>query len=74
MDQGFKVPQKAEKTAFLLDKRLAPEEVAEVMKKAEELRRNGAIVLVQKMAKNKKFQRDQLEAAGYTRVEEFFRD
>lgn len=74
MDQGFKVPQKAEKTAFLLDKRLAPEEVAEVMKKAEELRRNGAIVLVQKMAKNKKFQRDQLEAAGYTRVEEFFGD
>ena len=74
LDQGFKVPGKAEKTAFLLDKRLSSVQVAEALKKAEEMRREGAVVLVQKMAKNKKFQREQLESAGYTRVEEFFAD
>ena len=72
LDQGFKVPVNAEKTAFLLDKRLSRDRVAEAMRKAEEKRREGAVVLVQKMAKNKKFQRDQLESAGYTSVEEFY--
>ena len=50
LDQGFKVPGKAEKTAFLLDKRLSSVQVAEALKKAEEMRREGAVVLVQKMA------------------------
>ena len=74
LDQGFSVPGKAGKTAFLLDKRLSGDRVAEVMRKAEEKRLNGAVVLVQKMAKNKKFQREQLESAGYTNVEEFYAD
>ncbi len=72
LDQDFKVPAKAEKTAFLLDKRLSAEEVAKAMRKAEELRKAGSVVLVQKMAKNRKFQRDQLEQAGYAKVEDFY--
>ncbi len=66
------MPAKAEKTAFLLDKRLSAEEVAKAMRKAEELRKAGSVVLVQKMAKNRKFQRDQLEQAGYAKVEDFY--
>ena len=72
MDQGFKAPLAAEKVAYLLDKRLASGQVAEIMRKAEELRKTGAVVLVQKMAKNRKFQRDQLEQAGYTKVEDYY--
>ena len=72
LDQDFKVPSKAERTAFLLDKRLSAKEVAGAMRKAEELRKAGAVVLVQKMAKNRKFQRDQLEQAGYTKIEDFY--
>ena len=72
LDQGFQVPGAKEKVAFLLDKRLSPEEVADAMRKAEELRKDGTTVLVQKMAKNRKFQRDQLEQAGYTKVEDIY--
>ena len=72
MDQGFEVPGAKEKVAFLLDKRLTGEQVAGVMKRAEEMRKAGAVVLVQKMAKNRKFQRDQLESQGYGKVEDFY--
>ena len=72
LDQGFQVPGAKEKVAFLLDKRLSSKEVADAMRKAEELRKDGTTVLVQKMAKNRKFQRDQLEQAGYTKVEDIY--
>ena len=72
LDQGFQVPGAKEKVAFLLDKRLSSEEVADAMRKAEELRKDGTTALVQKMAKNRKFQRDQLEQAGYTKVEDIY--
>ena len=74
MDQGFKVPALKEKTAYLLDKRLSPDQVSAVMCKAEEERAKGATVLVQKMAKNRKFQREMLEAAGYACIVDFYAD
>ena len=42
------------------------------MKEAEERRRSGSTVLLSKMMKNKKFQKDNLNAAGYTEIKEFF--
>ena len=72
LDQGFRVPGANGKMALLLDKRLSGAEVAKAMRRAEELRKDGVTVLVQKMAKNRKFQRDQLEQAGYTKVEDIY--
>ena len=40
---------------------------------AEELRRNGMQVNIAVMKKNKKFQKEQLTAEGYTGFKEFFR-
>ena len=39
---------------------------------AQELRAQGHAVLVSKMNKNKKFQKDQLTAEGYTEIVEYF--
>jgi histidyl-tRNA synthetase len=42
------------------------------MKQANDARANGQTVLVVRMNKNKKFQKEQLEAQGYEEFVEFF--
>ena len=61
-----------EKTAVLMEKGLSPEKRNEVMKKAMEAREKGATVLVLNMAKNRRFQKEQLEQAGYTKITEVY--
>ena len=74
MDKGFKVPDAAERTAFLIEKGTSPERLASIMREAQELRDKGETVLVARMAKNKKFQKENLEKSGYTSFREFYRD
>ena len=72
MEQGFKVPGAAGKKAYLIEKGYPADKLAEVMNKAKEARTSGEQILVVRMAKNKKFQKEQLTAQGYTEFEEFF--
>ncbi len=72
MEQGFKIPGSAEKIAFLIEKNLPADRLQEVMIKAQEARAAGKHVLVAKMAKNKKFQKQQLTERGYSSFEEFY--
>ena len=72
MEQGFKVPGKAEKTAFLLEKNLPSDKLKEAIKKAQAERAAGKDVLVVRMNKNKKHQKQQLSEAGYTSFQEFY--
>lgn len=44
------------------------------MKKAQEARGTGDQVLVARMNKNKKFQKEQLMAQGYEAFEEFYKE
>ena len=71
MESGFKVPQ-AEKTAYLIEKGYPNEKLCEVMKKAQSERVLGKQILVTRMNKNKKFQKEKLTAEGYTEFVEFF--
>ena len=48
------------------------ERLAEIIKEANEARECGNTVLVAKMNKNKKFQKEQLSAEGYTDFKEFY--
>ncbi|MCR5250434.1 MAG: histidine--tRNA ligase [Lachnospiraceae bacterium] len=73
MENGYRIPEEEEKEAILLEKGLAPDEVKAVMKEAEALRAEGRKVLVVRMAKNKKFQKEQLAAQGYATIREVFR-
>lgn len=72
LDRGFTVPEENGKEAFLIDKKIKGERLSEIMKEAEERRRSGSTVLLSRMMKNKKFQKDNLNAAGYTEIKEFF--
>ncbi len=73
MEQGYALPDEKEKTAFLLEKGLPAEKVNEAMSNAEKLRSEGKCVQLLRMAKNKKFQKEQLAAQGYTDIKEFFK-
>ena len=58
--------------AFLIEKKIPGEKLTEVFKAAEEERKAGRAVLISVMKKNKKFQKDQLQAEGYTEIREIF--
>ena len=72
MDQGFQVPGAANKKAYLLEKNMPTERMCEIMKEAQAEREQGTPVLIAVMAKNKKFQKEQLTAEGYTEFKEFY--
>ena len=72
MESGFKVPTNSDKIAFLIEKGCSADKMSEIMKEAGELRKEGKTVLVSRMNKNKKFQKEQLEQNGYTQIKEFF--
>lgn len=71
LESGFKVPSQ-EKTAYLIEKNYPNDKLCEVMKQAAEERAVGKQILVTRMNKNKKFQKEKLTAEGYTSFVEFF--
>ena len=74
MENGFKVPKEGKKIAYLMEKGLPSERLCEVMKQAQEERQKGNQILVARMNKNKKFQKEQLTAQGYEEFQEFYRE
>ena len=72
MEQGFKVPGANKKVAYLVEKGYPADKLAEVMAQAKASRANGETVLVVRMNKNKKFQKEQLTNEGYEEFVEFF--
>ncbi len=74
MESGFKVPSQPAKVAYLLEKGLPGEELCKVIAQAQEDRKDGKQVLVVRMNKNKKFQKEQLMKDGYNDFKEFFKN
>lgn len=74
MEQGFKIPGRPQKAAFLIEKNLPAERLQEVMVRAQEARAEGKQVLIARMSKNKKFQKQQLRDRGYEDFEEFYKN
>lgn len=73
MEQGFQIPKQPKKTAYLIEKNYPADELCEVIKQAQKARESGRQVLIVRMNKNKKFQKEKLAAEGYEEFEEFFR-
>lgn len=73
MESGFKVPAQP-KVAYLLEKGLPGDELCRVIAKAQEERAKGSQVLVVRMNKNKKFQKEQLQKEGYGEFREFYKN
>jgi histidyl-tRNA synthetase len=74
MESGFKVPKAGRKQAYLIEKGLPSKRLCAVMQEAQEERSKGNQVLVARMNKNKKFQKEQLTAQGYEEFKEFYRE
>ena len=74
MESGFKVPGSSDKKAYLIEKGVDSDKLHDILKQAAAERSSGKTVLVSRMNKNKKFQKDKLAAEGYTDIKEFFRD
>ncbi len=73
-ESGFKVPGAPKKTAYLVEKGVTGKALHDVIVKAQSAREEGNQVLVARMNKNKKFQKEQLEAEGYEEFVEFYRE
>lgn len=72
LENGFQIPGKPGKTAFLIEKGVAGEELCKVIAQAQEERAKGTQVLVARMNKNKKFQKEQLMKEGWEEFREFY--
>lgn len=73
MENNFRIPEQPAKKAYLIEKGYPAERLAEVIGKAQAERADGKQVLVVRMNKNKKFQKEKLTAEGYEEFEEFFK-
>lgn len=74
MENGFKIPGESKKVAYLIEKGVPTEELCKIIAQAQEARKDGTQVLVARMNKNKKFQKEQLNAEGYMEFCEFYKD
>lgn len=74
LEQGFKVPGENSKIAFLIEKGMDSARMGEILCEASSLRDSGKTVLVAKMNKNKKFQKETLMKEGFTEFKDFYRE
>ena len=74
MEKGFTVPTQPKKTAYLIEKGVAGDALCEIIAKAQKAREDGRQILIARMNKNKKFQKEQLIAEGYEDFEEFYKN
>ena len=72
MERGFQVPDAGAKTAVLVDRKTDTEKLTEVFRKAAEARKEGRVMTVSSMKKNKRFQKEQLAAQGFDNIEDVF--
>ncbi len=72
LESGFTVPVGGKKTAYLIEKGYPAEKLSAVFAEAKAARANGDQVLIVRMNKNKKFQKEQLTNQGYEEIKEKF--
>ncbi|MCF2555170.1 histidine--tRNA ligase [Faecalicatena contorta] len=74
LENGYEVPKKGAKKAYLLEKKLPKEGMLKVLSLAKADREAGKQVLIVNMKKNKKFQKDQLLEEGYEEIVDCYAD
>ncbi|MDE6218969.1 MAG: histidine--tRNA ligase [Lachnospiraceae bacterium] len=74
MESGFKVPDQSKKVAYLIEKGVSGKALCDIIAKAQKERQDGTQVLVARMNKNKKFQKEQLTEEGYDTFRQFYKE
>lgn len=72
-DQNAEAADAAPKKAYLIEKGVDDRQFRLIMKQAMEERKGGSRILVVRMNKNKKFQKEQLQKEGYSEFREFYK-
>ena len=72
LERGYEIPTKNGKKAYLIEKNMPADKLLNILKQATEERSAGTQINISIMKKNKKFQKDQLAADGYSEFVEFF--
>ncbi len=74
MEQGFEIPENDDKVCYLIEKGIDGKQLSDIIEKASAERETGKQVLVARMNKNKRFQKEQLAEQGYESFEEFYKE
>ena len=74
MEQGFKIPEEYNKVAYLIEKGVKEDALCDVIARGGGGGGGGTQVLVTRMNKNKKFQKEQLKEQGYEEFKEFYKN
>ncbi len=72
LERDYKVPCEGVKTAYLIEKNMPADKLANILEKAKSEREAGKQINIAIMKKNKKFQKEQMMADGYEAFEEFY--
>ena len=74
MESGFQIPNRPKKKVFLIEKGVSGKALSDCIAQAQKERETGTQVLVARMNKNKKFQKEQLMKEGWEEFQEFYRE
>ena len=74
LERNYEIPTKNGRKAYLIEKNMPADKMLTILKQAQEERNAGTQINISIMKKNKKFQKDQMTAEGYTEFVEFFKD
>ena len=74
LESGFRIPDRPRRIAYLVEKGVDGQALCDVIARAQAAREEGMQELVGRMNKNKKFQKEQLEAQGYEEFVEFYKE
>ena len=72
LENGFQIPGAGKRYVYLVEKGMPADRLCEIMREAQQAREKGEQVLVARMNKNKKFQKEQLTQEGYEEFREFY--
>lgn len=74
LENGYQIPGGRKKKAYLLDKKMPEDGLLKVLALSKADREAGKQVLIVRMKKNKKFQKDQLTEEGYQEIVDCYAD
>ena len=74
MEQENRITANRARKAYLIEKGIDGRRFIEIMKEAMAERKDGVQVLISRMNKNKKFQKEQLKKEGYEDFREFYKE
>ncbi len=73
-ESGFTIPDRPDRVVYLIEKGVEGKALSDCIAKAQEERASGTQVLVARMNKNKKFQKEQLVKEGWNEFREFYKN